>query len=43
MTKLTENFTQCLSKIMNVEPRINNTALNEPRMYYTITRLTVEM
>ena len=35
--------TNALSKIMNVEPRINCTALNEPRMYYTITRLTVEM
>ena len=40
MTKLIKkNFTQRFSKaVMNVEPRINYTALNEPRMHYTTTR-----
>jgi len=42
MTKLIKkNFTQRFSKaVMNVEPRINYTALNEPRMHYTTTRPT---
>jgi len=41
--RLTIYYTQCYSKAMDIEQRINHAAYNEPRMHFAITHYTARM